>query len=130
MFALMKIHSFSAQYIFHSPSCTKCNSSLQTIKQNKIVLLVKTKAKAFYYFVLDYFTIYFQCVIFFLEHQYSTFHGMPNRDNNGTAQWNSSEPGFHLKIDAAFYSCIISFHFVINVFLGMRLQKPTFIDLH
>ena len=44
-----------------------------------------------------------------MERQYSTFHGTPNRDYNRTDQWNSSGPGFHLIIDAVFYSCISSF---------------------
>ena len=39
-----------------------------------------------------------------MEHQYSTFHETSNKDDNRTAQWNSSVPGFYLKIDAAFYS--------------------------
>ena len=33
------------------------------------------------------------------------FDGMTNRDNYWTVQWNSSRPGFHLKIDF-FNSCI------------------------
>ena len=41
-----------------------------------------------------------------MEHQYSTFHGTSNRDNYRTVQWNSSEPGLHLKNDVSFYSCI------------------------
>ena len=35
-----------------------------------------------------------------MERQYSTFHGTSNRDDYRTVKWNSSEPGFHLKIDA------------------------------
>ena len=43
-----------------------------------------------------------------MERQYSMFHGTSNCDNKKTAQWNSSGPSFHLKIDAVFNSCIIS----------------------
>ena len=34
------MNSFSAQSSFHSPSCTKFNSSLRTTEQNKSLLLV------------------------------------------------------------------------------------------
>ena len=33
-----------------------------------------------------------------MEHQYTTFHGMSNRDDYRTIHWSSSGPGFHLKI--------------------------------
>ena len=42
----------------------------------------------------------------FMKRQYSTFHGMTNRDDYRTIQWNTSGPGFLLKIDAFLYSCI------------------------
>ena len=42
----------------------------------------------------------------FMERQYSTFHGMTNRDDYRTIQWNTSGPGFLLKIDAFLCSCI------------------------
>ena len=38
----------------------------------------------------------------FMEHQYSMFHRMSNRDEYRTFQWNSLGSGFHLKIDAFF----------------------------
>ena len=44
----------------------------------------------------------------FHERQCSTFDETSNKDDNRTAHWNSSGPGFYLKIDAVFYSCIIS----------------------
>ena len=56
----------------------------------------------YFYFILDCLAIYFQCVILFMERHYSTFHGTTNRDDYRIAQWNSSGPGFHLKIDAVF----------------------------
>ena len=52
-----------------------------------------------------------------MEHQYSTFHETSNKDDNRTAQWNSSVPGFYLKIDATFYSCIISSFILRYMFL-------------
>ena len=58
----------------------------------------------------------FQCVTLFMERQYSMFHGMSNRDDNGTGQ----RPSFHLKIDAVLYSCIMSFY-DICFFWGMML---------
>ena len=107
-------------------------SVLQTIKQNKsfllvnhnydcVILLAQKKCsqvvwfhstsifqRLYFYFMFDCLVICFQCVILFMEHQYSTFHETSNKDDNRTAQWNSSGPGFYLKIDAVFYSCIIS----------------------
>ena len=41
-----------------------------------------------------------------MEHQYSTFHGTSNREDYRIVQWNSSGPGFHLKIDPFFDLCI------------------------
>ena len=43
-----------------------------------------------------------------IQHQYSTFHGMSNRGDSRTPQWNSSRLGLHLKIYAVSYSWIIS----------------------
>ena len=111
----------------------KWHSSLHWIKENKYLLLTNHSnscltllAQTFcsqvpwfhsisifqrlhFYFVLDCLAIYFECIILFMELQYGMFHGMSNRDSSRTAQWNSSGRGFHLKIDAIFYSCIISF---------------------
>ena len=53
-----------------------------------------------------------------MERHYSTFRGTSNRDDNRTAQRNSSEAGFHLKIDAVFYSCIISSFILRYMFFG------------
>ena len=111
----------------------KCHSSLHSIKQSKSLLLVNHSngcltllaqkycnqvpwfhsisifQRLHFYFVLDCLAIYFECIILFMELQYGMFHGMSNRDSSRTAQWNSSGRSFHLKIDAIFYSCIISF---------------------
>lgn len=81
------IYSYSNKSIlcailFHSPSCTKCISSLRTIKQNKMILSCSQVAcfqstNIFQWlsfnFILDCLVIYFMCIVLFNEHQYSTF---------------------------------------------------------
>ena len=97
--------------------------TFNTKKYSQVVwfyLLVSIFQRLHFYFMLNCLAIYFQHVIPLMECQYSTFHGTSNRDDYRTVQWNSSGPSFHLKIDAIFYSCIISF-ILRYVSLAMRL---------
>ena len=97
--------------------------TFNTKKYSQVVwfyLLVSIFQRLHFYFILNCLAIYFQHVIPLMECQYSTFHETSNRDDNRTVQWNSSGPSFHLKIDAIFYSCIISF-ILRYVSLAMRL---------
>ena len=55
-----------------------------------------------------------------MEPQTGTLHGTPNRDDSRAAQWNSLGPGFHLKIDAIFYSCI---SFILRCFFGNEVLE-------
>ena len=124
------MNSFSAQSIFHLPSYMKCHSSLHSITQNKRLLLVnhnygclilltqkmKPNIVVSFHQYLSMLALLFLIRLF--GHLFSMcytfhgatirFHGTSNRNNSRTLQWNSSGLIFHLKIDAVFYSCIIS----------------------
>ena len=93
------------------------HSSFRTIKQNKSLLLVNNNGclilstqkkssqvvwfhstsifqRLFFYYLLEWVAIYFQCYAFHGASIYSTFHETSNRDDYRTVQWNSSGLSF------------------------------------